>query len=119
MIASPRLSFFAAFPDGLTRKISGSNPRKGRVEGRAIEKVLERLTRKLFRDEQLARPPFKSLSAKIDFDARTREVATIHQKLAKRSLVLEAVNTKACVVVPANVNTRKVTLSREALNFRV
>ena len=77
-----------------------------------FEKILERFAREYIRDEQLAGPPFKSLATEIDFNTGEREVSAIHEKLAKRPLVLETVNTEACDAVPANVNARKVAFPR-------
>ena len=76
-----------------------------------VEKILERLARECFGDKQLARPSFKSLATEIQINTWTRKVAAIHQKLAKRSLVLETVNNEAGALVPANMHARKVTPS--------
>lgn len=70
----------------------------------------QRLGRQCFRDKQLARPAFKSLSAEIDFDTGGRELRTIRQKFAKRLFVLKTVNIEALAVVPANVNAWEVAL---------
>jgi hypothetical protein len=94
MGAFPSLSPFAALPDSFTRKLSRSSPGKGRLKLRALKKILQRLGRQFFRDEQLAGPPFKSLTAEVDFNTWGRKVMSVHEKMTKRIFVLKTVDVK-------------------------
>ncbi len=110
MAAFPCLSLFTTFPESLTRKVSSSRPTECRIQLPIVEKILKRFYRKLLRDKQFARPPLKCLATEIDFNTGRREIVALNQKLAKRLLVLEAVNIEACSAVPAYVHAREVGL---------